>query len=351
MTSSRQTGSLESLTRAYGWLLWAFPKWWRIVYGDEVKGVLVQLAHDRGHALPEVREAASLLGNGLLMRVEGVFALCSLRTRQRAAMLAAVLAGVLSLVALVVAEFIPWRAGVPLAGPVPDFMWAETTLLGPMSFTAGLGALPAVGSVLGLVLALLRRARAAQGVFAVTAACIALLPLLAVLTGIHRPPLFRLGPVFALSLVAAAAPARLAPGHRRVIAWGLGVVGISVGAMAWNPQGLLGWVQLFSYLPLDGLHPMSQAGVVVSLTAVLIFLVAPQLRGWVMPLILVAVPWWVQAAYLADAFPPVAMMMSPHGFLLTCAAATTAIAATGAVAHVAGKHTFTLDRSSTDRHR
>lgn len=342
MTSSRSIGSVEALTRAYSWLLWAFPRSWRAVYGDEVRDVLVELAQDRGHAAPEVREAASLVGNGLLMRVEGVFALWSLQTRQRAAMLAASLVGVLGLVALVVAEFIPWRAGVPLAGPTPDFTWAQGTVLGPMSFTAGLGAVPAVGSLAGLLLVVLGRARAAQGAFVVAAACAALLPLVAAMTGIHRPPLFRLGLVFALLLVAAAAPTRLTPVHRRVISWVMGVVGIAVSAMAMNPQGLLGWVQLFYYLPPDGLYPLSQVGLVVSLTALLIFLTVPSLRGWAMPLTLVSAPCWIQAAYLGHAFPPIAVLMSPPGFLLTCAAAT---AVTGSVSHLSRKYTLPLQRT------
>lgn len=87
---------------------------------------------------------------------------------------------------------------------------------------------------------------------------------------------------------------------------------------------------------------MSQVGLVISLTALLICLAVPNLRGWAAPLTLVSAPCWLQAAYLEHAFPPIAVLTSPLGFLLTCGAAA---AVTGTVSHLSRRYTLTLQRT------
>lgn len=342
MNASNPSSSVVKLARVYRLLLRAYPRSWRRVYGDEVAAVLLELAHDRGQARPDLREGASLVGNGLLMRVEELFALWSWRARQRAAVLAAVVVGGVGMLALVVAEFIPWRAGVPLAGPTPNFPWVQDDLLGPMPLTAGLGALPAAASIIGVLLVVLGRARVAQGVFAMTAGLTALLPLVASVTGVHRPPLFHLGFTFGLLLVAAAAPTRLGPSARRAIIWVMAALGAAVVAMAVHTEGLLGLVQQFYYQPPDDLFMFSWLGVGFSLSALVVVLVVPRLHGWVAPLVMVSVGWWVQALYLGGALPSNLRSVSPLGFLATCAVVTAAI---GAASRLSQTYTLTVEKT------
>ena len=55
--------------RVYAYLLKTYPASWRTRRGEEVLAVLSQAADARGTARPDLREAASLLVNGLRERV------------------------------------------------------------------------------------------------------------------------------------------------------------------------------------------------------------------------------------------------------------------------------------------
>lgn len=322
---ARPRGNQDRVVRTYRRAMWAYPRAWRAVYGQEVQAVLVDLAREQGRQRADARELGSVIGNGLLLRVESLFGLWSQRTRQRAALLAAALAGVMSALWLVAAEFTPWRAGVPVTGPVPADKWMTDERVFVVPYTAGLGVLSLAAAMVGLMLVLRRRSRAGQGVFAAAAVLTAIVPAAASLTGVHRPPLFHLGLLFGLLLVAAAAPTRPTVAQRRAVASWFGLTASFAVAMALIPSPMVGFIQLFYYLPPSGEFFVSLLVSGAGVVALLICMTAPSLRVWVVPLLMVFGWWWGQAVYLGEGLPSGWMATTSAGFLALCVGVTAVI--------------------------
>ena len=129
--------SLDRAGRVYRVAMWAYPRRWRAQYADEVLGVL--LAAGGVGSVVDRREVFSLVGNGLLVRVEALFGACSRRPREVAAAGAAAMLMVVSMAALVFGEWLPWRAGAPLLSLEDADATAAWQAAGVAGATPGLG--------------------------------------------------------------------------------------------------------------------------------------------------------------------------------------------------------------------
>lgn len=79
------TANPDALKRTYKVLLNAYPSSWRTQHGDELLGVLMDVAHSQDRERPRVKELANLLVNGLLARVMLVVGTIPLNRRSRVA--------------------------------------------------------------------------------------------------------------------------------------------------------------------------------------------------------------------------------------------------------------------------
>lgn len=268
--------------------LWMYPRRWRREHHDEVLGVLSQ-PQPPGAGRLRVGEACSLAGNGALVRVESLFFGWVHTTRERSALVAMVVVCALSLSALIFGEWLPWRAGAPLTG------FDHPTRSG----VPGLGALPALLGLGGVVLALAGRARAGQSVLALSALSALLTPGVTLLVGVNRPPLLHLGLLIALSVIAAAAPVRLR-GRRRIAMIAavtvtcVGLLGLSRWSGVLLGQGADSGSQSF-YLSFGPMGVVSDVMAAATACAVLVAAAVPVLRRWTVPLLAVGWLWWLQA--------------------------------------------------------
>ena len=221
--------SLDRAGRVYRVAMWAYPRRWRAQYADEVLGVL--LAAGGVGSVVDRREVFSLVGNGLLVRVEALFGACSRRTREVAAAGAAAMLMVVSMAALVFGEWLPWRAGAPLLSLEDADATAAWQAAGVAGATPGLGVVMCVTALLGGVATVTGRARAGQGWFAATATAALVTPLVTLMVPVNRPLLMHLALVFGLAVIASAAPVRVRPGRRVAVAWGLSVLRLSLPAV------------------------------------------------------------------------------------------------------------------------
>lgn len=293
MTAEAQPDS--RLARGYGRLLLAYPRGWRREHGDEVLGVLMESGHAQGAGRPDRREAASLVGNGLLMRVESLFALWRRRTRERFALLALVALVALSVLGLAMGELTPWAAP-------PDY-FGELGIVRTLGLGVPLALLP-IGA-LGLVVG--GRRRTAQGLLAGTAVLALALPGLSALTGIGRPTLYYVSLVFGLALLGAAVPVPVARRDRPALLLSVAVTASAMVAMIlFVPYiGRRTWVEAaatFYSAEFGGARQIAaDLTVLTAVAVVVIALLSVRVRGWLIPFAVACLPWWaVHAAFQAN---------------------------------------------------
>jgi hypothetical protein len=294
----RPGGDVESLDRAarvYRLAMGAYPRRWRARYADEVLGVLLEPAGNGGPAV-DWREASSLVGNGLLVRVEELFGWCTRRTREVAAAGASMMLMVVSVAALVFGEWLPRRAGAPPLS-IEDADVAAGWQAAETGFgTPGLGTIVCVTAMVGSLCTIVGRARAGQGWFAVTAAAALAAPLVSAVVPVNRPLVMHLALVFGLAMVAAAAPVAVRPGRR---AWVAGCVAAVAGvALLWVFSSVThdgDWSTTFYDVYLVT-RPVSDAVCWVTIPGVLVVAVVPGLRRHIAAYLLMCLPWWLQQA-------------------------------------------------------
>ncbi|GHJ44726.1 hypothetical protein Cs7R123_20680 [Catellatospora sp. TT07R-123] len=194
----------DPLERRYRTLLRAYPRWWREERGAELLATLLDAAPP-GRRRPTAADAADLLRNGARCRL-------GLSTDDGLDEGLGTAAPVALALAAGVSAFLWWRIEGSPATP------GRPATLGPLAYAAWLVATAVV------VLAPARAGRAAiGGALAVTA----LLPLLAPLTPLHRPPLWVLAALLCFGALALPVAGRVdRPGSGELRA------GIAAGAVA-----------------------------------------------------------------------------------------------------------------------
>lgn len=331
--------SVGRVARAYRLALWAYPRRWRERYADEVLGVLLEPA-DAGLDGPdcprvEWREAGSLVGNGLLVRVEGLFGYCTRRTREMAAAGAAMMLAVVSVAAFVFGEWLPWRAGAPLLsieGADSATAWATGQA------TPGMGPIVCATALVAGACSIAGRARAAQGWFAAAAASALATPLVAAVLPVNRPPIMHLALVFGLAMVAAAAPVRMRPGRRILVVVAVGVTAAAALLALWQlTRG--GYSAATTFYDLYAVtRPVSDAVSWVTIPAAVLVAAVPILRKHIGAYLLVCLPWWMQQA----GFQQLRHLVAPDTVLAFISLA--ALLAIGAAGLTRLRQTYRLER-------
>lgn len=288
-------GALEVRYRR---LLSWFPAQWREYREEEVLAVLMAGASEEGRTRPTGAERWDLMRHGLVARVD---ALASVEMRRRTATLAACSGAVLALACLVLGELVPWL------GPS---IWASggNAVVGATS--PGYGVILYGLWLVAVVLMAGWRARFGRQLLVAVSALALTGPWLGDAIGLTVPPLYLcvvLGVLAALAAVAEVTP-RFGHTTMDVLRTGVVIV-VSAALMGFAAHPAMVWwtgepsYAFYRQWPI-GLVGIGHALLWVTPAGCIALMVTtaarPQLRGWIGPAFIVAIPW-MELALLAGA--------------------------------------------------
>jgi len=257
----------------------AYPRAWRAAHGEELAGVLLDVAAGAGRSGPGLVELAHVSAHGVMTRVTGWRDILPVGVRRRATTLAIASGAALSTVCFLFAEWGPWlRAGSGYGPQVGPFL-----TLAPVSYLAW-----AVTFIYALVLP-----AAARRCMAVTLALISLSPLLADLSGWTPAPRYLLALLAMLATVAILGPVSREPRDRLEVL-GLGAFLTAAGVVTFGVR--TGFDAEYLYRSEGtGRFPVLGDTVGLVVATLLVALVLSWVRGreWGGAVALNAIPWLV----------------------------------------------------------
>lgn len=269
---------VEAVERRYRRALRAYPRRWRARNGDQLLGVLLDMAQDqqRTGTGGYRREVVAVVGHGLAARLAPLGTALPAGLRARLSTLAVASGAALSLLWLLTVD--AHRVDGPdpgLVGHLP----APFSVMTPVS----------TGWLLMLVFGALRRPRPVRVTALLTAAYTGAIPALAAATGSGRPLLHQLAVLGALALCAATASSWTRPPHPSlVITVAAAVLAAGLVAVRMFTTGH-GLAQDYRTTTLD-LADLSRGIGLLALAAAAVLAVT-SLRGWTAPVLITAVPW------------------------------------------------------------
>ncbi len=276
--SARGVG-VEAVERGYRRALLAYPRRWRARNGEQLLGVLLDMAEDpeRHGTSGYRREVVSVVGHGLAVRLSPLGIAFPTGLRARLSTLAVASGAALSLLFLLTVD--AHRIDVPGSG-APSYLPAPLSVMTPVY----------AGWLLLLVFSALRRPRPVRVTALLTAVYTAAVPGIAAATGAGRPLLHQLAVLGALALWAATASSWTRPPHPAVMLTLTAAVlaACLIAARMFHGTGP-GLAQDYPTATLN-LADLSRGIGLVTLVAAAVLAVTP-LSGWTAPVLITAVPW------------------------------------------------------------
>lgn len=276
--SARSVG-VEAVERRYRRALLAYPRRWRARNGDQLLGVLLDMAEDpqRDGTSGYRREVVAVIGHGLAARLSLLGTAFPTDLRARLSTLAVASGAALSLLFLLTVD--AHRIDAPGLG-APGHLPAPFSVMTPVY----------AGWLLLMVFSALRRPRSVRVTALLTAVYTAAVPGLAAATGAGRPLLHQLVVFGALALCAATASSWTRPPHPAVV---LTLTAAFLTACLTAARIFFltgpGLAQDYRVATLN-LADLSRVIGLFALVAAAVLAVTP-LRGWAAPLLITAVPW------------------------------------------------------------
>lgn len=210
---------MNSLEQSYRRLLRAYPRRWREEHGEELLGVLLELAPD-DQTGPTGREALDLIWNGLRARSAGAIDWLPVNLRERVGLLSLGGGAALSAYCLLFGEYV-----------VPEERGSALLRLGPIYSAGSLLYAAWVAATVLAVTGLLKRLRRVAGL---------LMSLVALLIGVHilspglvtMPPLHLLGLLGGLSGLGLLTPRTPKRADRAMLGLTAATLGVGICSMS-----------------------------------------------------------------------------------------------------------------------